>query len=209
MAFNEDFLHFIWKFRLFNQQNLVTTSGEQVEIISPGLHNSHSGADFENAKVRINHTKWVGNVEIHLKSSDWERHNHTFDKAYNNVILHVVFQHDQPMFRNDGTPIPTLVLNDHILPGIESRYKQLMGNLSWIPCESQLQNLEEIHLESWLMRVLIERLEDKSEGVLSLLKECNGNWDTTFYVLLARSFGFNINSLPFELLAKSLPQQLA
>ncbi|WP_207422705.1 DUF2851 family protein [Desertivirga brevis] len=208
MAFNEDFLHFLWKYRLFSQRNLQLTTGQEIEILATGVHNKNSGADFENAKIRTGKTTWVGNVEIHLRSSDWDKHNHTGDKAYNNVILHVVYEDDKPVFRNDGSRILTLELRDLISPGLQTRYKDLMENLSWIPCEQLFSNVAEIHVENWLLRVSVERLEEKMESVLSILKENRGNWDDTFYILLARNFGFKTNALPFELLAKSLPQQI-
>ena len=208
MTFNEDFLHFVWKYHLFNHKELFTDSNEPVEIISPGFHNTHAGADFENVKIRIADTLWVGNVEIHIKSSDWDRHDHTSDESYNNVILHVVYEKDRAVFRSDGTQIATLTLKEHLLPGIEQRYKDLMENLSWIPCEKVVHNVEDIHFRSWLARVLIERLEDKSALVLDLLKECKGSWDDVFYWLLARNLGFKTNAVPFELLARSLPQQI-
>src|SRR5690606_9367258 len=110
MHYSEELLHFLWKFRLFSQQRLFLVSGEPVEIIFPGIHNKHAGPDFEEAKIRISETVWAGNVEMHLRSSDWNQHGHTSDKAYNNVILHVVLHHDAPVFRNDGTEIPVLVL---------------------------------------------------------------------------------------------------
>jgi len=208
MSFNEDFLHFVWKYRLFTQKSLLTCNGEAVEVIAPGMHNSHAGADFEHAKIKINGTLWAGNVEIHVKSSDWEKHYHSIDKAYDNVILHVVYENDATIFRSDKTEIPTLVLKNHLNAGIEHSYSELMKNISWIPCEKLLPDIEGIHLENWLSRVLIERLEEKSASVLSLLEEFKGSWDDTFYVLLARNFGFKTNSVPFELLAKSLPQQI-
>jgi len=208
MTFNEDFLHFLWKYRLFNQTQLQSTSGEKIEILSVGFHNKDAGADFENVKIRSGETIWVGNVEIHLKSSDWDKHQHTADKAYNNVILHVVYEDDRPVLRNDGTSMPTLELKSYMPAGLELRYKDLMQNLSWIPCEKLVAGVEEIHLENWLLRVLVERLEEKTSSVFALLEECKGSWDDTFYILLARNFGFKTNADPFEMLAKSLPQQV-
>ena len=208
MNFNEDFLHFLWKYRLFNTNQFITVTGEMIEIVSTGLHNKNAGADFENAKVKLGETLLVGNVEIHIRSSDWEKHQHTSDKAYNNVVLHVVYDNDKPVFRNDGTTILTLELKNYISAGLENRYRDLMQNLSWIPCENLLLHVDEIHIENWLQRVLVERLEEKTETVYSLLNELKGSWDDTFYVLLARNFGFKTNALPFELLSKSLPQQI-
>ncbi|WP_207427288.1 DUF2851 family protein [Pedobacter sp. SYSU D00535] len=209
MDFNEDFLHFVWKFRLFNQKALILSSGEPLEVISVGIHNSsNAGPDFENVKLRLGSTLWVGSVEIHKYSSDWERHNHSSDKAYDNTVLHVVYEHDQDCYRSDGTLIPVLVLKEYLAAGVVNRYKDLMLNLSWIPCENNLAVVGELHVENWLSRVLIERLEEKSRIAFEVLKSVKGSWDDTFYILLSRNFGFKTNALPFELLAKSLPQQI-
>ncbi|MGB4774069.1 MAG: DUF2851 family protein [Daejeonella sp.] len=208
MLFAEDFLHYLWKLRLFNQLDLKTTAGETLEILSPGIHNKHAGPDFENAKIRIGKTLWAGNVEIHLNSSDWLRHNHQQDKAYDNVILHVVNQHDKSVLRTNGTEIPTLELKDLIPAHIAFNYEQLMQGLNWIPCEKQIIYADDFIVKSWLSRVLVERLEEKSALVNTALKEYKGSWDDAFYITLARNFGFKVNALPFELLARSLPQTL-
>ena len=207
MTFTEDLLHYIWKFRLFNQHNLVTDSGLPVEIISNGLHNHHAGPDFENALIRIADTTWAGNVEIHIRSSDWERHNHQSDPAYNNVILHVVFQRDKEVFRENGTSVPQLSIQE-IPETVIMNYENLMHGLNWIPCEKQLAEVDDFLIKSWLYRVLIERLEHKSENLKEVLAEYKGSWDDGFYIVLARNFGFKTNALPFELLARSLPQQV-
>lgn len=206
MLYSEDLLHFLWKFRLFDQQRLTTTAGEKVEIIFPGIHNKHAGPDFEEAKIRLDGTIWAGNVEMHLRSSDWNQHGHTEDKAYNNVVLHVVLEDDVPIFRNDGTAIPALELKRLIPKNIESNYRDLMENLNWIPCEKKLQSIDDFHVKSWLSRVLVERLEERSQLAAKLLEEYKGSWEDAFYVMMARNFGFKTNALPFEMLARSLPQ---
>lgn len=208
MAFTEEFLHFLWKFRLFRQQQLLTSAGEPLELLSVGIHNKNAGPDFEDARIRIGNTLWAGNVEIHLRSGDWERHNHHQDAAYDNVILHVVYEADKKILDRNGTEIPQLVLKPLILPEAINRYELLMGELNWIPCEGVINHVEEIHIRSWLSRILIERLEAKSRAFTDLLSEYNGSWDDAFYIRLARNFGFKTNALPFELLARSLPQQV-
>jgi len=208
MSFAEDFLHYLWKFRLFEQLDLRTLSGEALEIINIGFYNKNSGPDFEQAKIRVGETIWAGNVEMHLHSSDWDKHKHAGDKAYNNVILHVVHVYDKAVFRNDGTEIQTLDLNKLIPPEIEFRYRELMQNMNWIPCEKRIAGVDDFHIKSWLARVLIERLEEKSKIVNDVLAKYKGSWDDAFYVMLARNFGFKTNALPFELLAGSLPQQI-
>ncbi len=207
-ALPEDFLHYLWKFRLFDQKGLQIVSGEPVEIVNVGLHNSHAGPDFQSAMIRIGDTLWAGNVEIHLRSSDWERHNHHTDKSYDNVILHVVGKHDQEIFRTDGSKIPVLSLDKLIPQKISNAYLNLVECMDWIPCGRQISQIDSFHITTWLHRVEIERLEQKSESITELLLEFKGGWDDAFYIRLASNFGFKINSMPFEMLARSLPQQL-
>jgi hypothetical protein len=208
MSFPEEFIHYLWKFRLFKKQNYLSIAGESLEIIQVGLHNNHAGPDFESAKIKIGDTVWVGNVEIHLRSSDWNRHQHQFDPAYDNVILHVVCLHDQAIYRNDRTEIPVFEVKDLIPTEIAQNYSCLMAEMTWIPCEKYLSSLEPFFLKNWLSRVLVERLEEKSIQINELLNEYKGSWDDAFYIMLARNFGFKTNALPFEMLARSLPQQL-
>lgn len=208
MQFAEDFLHYIWKFRLFSLKDIRTTNGKPVDIISVGMHNKHAGPDFENAKIRIGETVWAGNVEVHLRSSDWDKHRHQYNPAYNNVILHVVYEHDKPIYRNDGTEISTLALAGLIPDRLAEQYQQLMQNMNWIPCEKLIGTVDEFHIKSWLSRILVERLEEKSKAINALLFEYRGSWDDAFYIGIAKNFGFKTNALPFELLARSLPQEI-
>ncbi|MCF8454074.1 MAG: DUF2851 family protein [Pedobacter sp.] len=208
MILNEDLLHYIWKFRLYHVSDLNSTSGESLDIIRPGQHNHHAGPDFSNAKIRIGDTLWAGNVEIHIRSSDWYRHQHQFDKAYDNVILHVVAYHDQEIFRTDGTEITVLEIGNLIPEEIAQNYEDLMAGLNWIPCEKKIKLVDEFFINACLTRVLIERLEEKSELIDALLIEVKGSWNDAFYISLARNFGFKTNALPFEMLARSLPQSL-
>src|SRR6476660_7608816 len=126
MAHHEDFLHYLWKFRLFDQKNLTTSLGEPIEILKVGTHNTHSGPDFQSSVVKIGDTLWAGNVEIHLRSSDWSRHKHQTDQAYDNVILHVVGRHDKDIVRMDGSLIPTLSLEELIPAKISDAYLSLV-----------------------------------------------------------------------------------
>jgi hypothetical protein len=199
----EDFLHFIWKHSLYDKNKLITDNGERIEVLNPGEQNHDAGPDFFNAKIKSNNTIWVGNVEIHVRSSDWMRHKHDTDKAYDNVILQVVTDHDTPVYRTNGQQIPTIVLTFN--PKIYNNYLHLIKNQEWIPCESRIFRIDPFHLKHWLHHVLVERLEDKSREISSLLKHQKYDWDETFYQRLARNFGFNKNAQPFELLAKSLP----
>ncbi len=209
MVLPEDFLHYIWKFRYFIGTDLKTTSGEKLDIIHVGIHNKNAGPDFENAKIRIGNTLWAGNVEIHLRSSDWSRHQHQIDKAYDSVILHVVGKHDQRIFRSDGSEIPVFTLNSLISEKVTANYIRLMeGGINWIPCEKLITMVDIFHISSWLSRILIERMEDKTRLVEDILHEVKGSWDDAFYIMLARNFGFKTNSIPFEMLARSLPRQI-
>lgn len=208
MAIPEDFLHYLWKFRLFDQKGLYTDSGEPIEIVNVGLPNTHAGPDFQSSMIRIGGTLWAGNVEIHLRSSDWERHKHHTDKSYDSVILHVVGRHDQEIFRTDGSNIPVLALDKLIPQKISEAYLSLVECMDWIPCGRQISKIDSFLIKNWLYRVEIERLEQKSESITDLLMEFKGGWDEAFYLYLASNFGFKINSMPFEMLARSLPQQL-
>jgi hypothetical protein len=209
MLFPEDFLHYVWKFRLFDRADLKTTSGEELEIFSAGLHNSDSGPDFHNARIRIGDTVWAGNVEVHLSSSDWKKHGHETDDAYGNVILHVVYRDDMPLILPDGRLVPTLELQNRIADDLYNRYHNLIfGNQTIIPCEASIRFVDGITLQNWLTRVLVERLEKKSAAVNEALDLNRGDWEETFYQFLAANFGFKTNALPFELLAKSMPQNI-
>jgi hypothetical protein len=208
MNFPEEFLHFIWQFKLYGNQKLHSTIHERVEIIHQGILNKNAGPDFSNAKIQIADTIWVGNVEIHIKSSDWIVHQHQFDNAYENVILHVVYEDDIPIYRKDGTLLPVLIIKDLFPIYLLDNYEQLVTSANLFPCEKQIHLVDKILIDSFLARVLVERMVQKSVEVEQKLQSLKGDWDATFYHFLARSFGFKINALPMEILAQSLPHQL-
>ncbi len=208
MRFTEDFLHFVWQFRLYDQAELLTTEGEFVRVLNGGFPHKDAGPDFSNAKLDIGDTTWAGNVEIHIKSSDWRIHQHQSDEAYDNVILHVVYEDDEPVYRNDGTVMPTLILNGKIAERVFEKYQDLIHSVHHFPCEPQLKEIDSFVVDGFLSRVLVERLAQKSEEVFARLAELNGNWDETFYHFMAKNFGFKVNALPMQMLAQSLPQQL-
>ena len=204
----EALLHHIWKFRLFEMNQLKTVGGETVEISNPGKHNTDSGPDFFNARIKINNTIWAGNVELHIKTSDWQKHNHQNDVAYDNVILHVVFENDSVSNNMGDTKqsgIPVLELKSRISESLLHRYDKLMLNQNKIPCSGSLSMVDAFTFSNWTDRLLIERLELKTKAIEELLAQNQTNWEETFYVLLARNFGFKINAVPFELLARSTP----
>lgn len=202
----EEFLQYIWENRHFNTEELRTTDNEQLEILNPGKRNSDSGPDFFNAKIKIDNTIWAGNIEIHKKASDWQRHNHNNNKAYDSVILHVVETNDLEISRTNGELIPTLILNYPDF--LEINYKQLLNAQTWIACQNQFHKVNPVLLQLGFNRLMIERLETKTEEIIVRLQYNNNDWNETFYQMLARMFGFKINAIPFELLAKSLPIQI-
>ena len=202
---NGNFLHHLWKLKHFNFHELKTTEGESVEILKTGLHNHDAGPDFFNALIKVGDTLWAGNVEIHLKSSDWKNHEHEKDKAYDNVILHVVYEDDGIIKRSDGSPIPTIELKEKFDHRLWRNYNELVHTPHWISCAHRISEVDEFTVNNWLDRMLTERLERKTETIFSSLESNNNNWEETFYQHLAKNFGFKVNAMPFELLAKSLP----
>ncbi len=199
----ESILHYVWQNKLFASQDIKTTDGERVEIIDVGRINTDAGPDFFNAKIKIGDTLWAGNVEIHTASSEWNKHNHQQDKAYDSVILHVVLHADSDVYRIDGTKIPQLELK--FPQQIETNYELLFSQQKWIPCADKINQVPSIVIQSWKNALLTERLEQKMNAIESLLDENNRHWEEAFYITLARSFGFGTNSQAFERLAKSLP----
>ncbi|MGB0888434.1 MAG: DUF2851 family protein [Vicingaceae bacterium] len=202
--FKEDFLHYIWKFKLFNASNLFTQDGKEIEVINFGQHNTDAGPDFFNGKVKIDHTIWAGNIELHINSSDWIKHNHQNDKAYDNVILHVVYNNDKQVLDKDGNAIPTLELKGLIDQELINNHNNLFSQSdSDIPCGEQLKTVDEFTIQSWINRLAFERLERKSEEIKATFHQNKNNWEETFYQYLFKYFGLKVNALPFELLAKN------
>ena len=205
---SEEFLHHIWKFRLFDQLDLKTTSGEQVEIEKVGTHNLDSGPDFFNGKIKIGNTLWAGNIEVHINASDWKKHFHQHDKAYDNIILHVVHKADVPLFRASGELIPTVEIGSRIEKKLHQNYLNFKTSKDWISCEKQIGDVPPLIINSTIDKLVLERLERKSKSISDCLALNFNNWEETFYQLLARNFGFKTNSDPFELLAKSLSSKI-
>ncbi|MDR3652041.1 MAG: DUF2851 family protein [Paludibacter sp.] len=199
----ESILHYVWQNKLFTSYDLETMDGEQVEVIDVGRINTDAGPDFFNAKIKIGGTLWAGNVEIHTHSSDWKKHNHHSDKAYDSTILHVVAIVDEDIYRIDGTKIPQLELK--FSTKIETNYDQLLSQQKWIACADKIGLVPLIFIQSWKCALLTERLEQKMKAIENLLNENKQHWEEAFYITLARNFGFGTNSQAFESLAKSLP----
>lgn len=203
---HEEFLHFIWENRLFDNNHLKTTCGKSVEILRTGEPNFHAGPDFFNARIRIDHIVWAGNVEIHVRASDWNRHGHQLDPAFNNVILHVVGDHDCDIANHLQRRIPTLVLNYPLSLG--SRYQILKISDRWLPCAHFIRHVPPLYLQQWLTHLKAERLDRKTDRILRIFNQSSHNWEETFYRTLASGYGLPINSLPFEMVASTAPLEL-
>lgn len=203
---SEAFLHYIWRHQYFDKTELTSIDSQKVNIIQPGIYNTDAGPDFKEAAVFIDEIEWRGHVEIHLKSSDWNAHKHQFDKAYNNTVLHVVWEDDGQITREDGSKIPTLEIGDRVDERLRDRYSRLINNPGdKIPCQTQLTSIDSLAKISMLDKALMVRLERKSAAVRAIYLNNQHNWEETAYQLLAMNFGFKINADPFFVLAKSLP----
>ncbi|WP_203293290.1 DUF2851 family protein [Luteirhabdus pelagi] len=205
----EEFLHFIWKYQKFSKLSLQTVSGETIEIKSPGQHNHNSGPDFFNASLQIDTQKWAGNVEIHLRASDWYAHGHESDPAYDSVILHVVYDYDKDIFRKDGSAIPTLELKNYLDSTMLQQYQKLFEvNRNWIPCQDMIATVSEFTLKNWLERLFIERLEEKATPIKTELSKSHYHWEAIFLRRLLISFGLKVNREPFSLIARLLSYEV-
>lgn len=201
----ERLLHYVWKHRLFPPPPLYTTDGEEIEVIEVGLHNHDAGPDFFNARIRIDQQIWAGNVELHLHSADWRRHRHHTDERYNNVILHVATCVDEPVVTQSGRRIPQLRLG--IPPEIAANYQKLLAEDQYPPCRNIIPQIPAMHVHAWLNALTAERLENKTERIQNWLKRTAGDWERTFFITLARAFGFGKNTDAFETWAASIDPQ--
>ncbi|MQP25561.1 DUF2851 family protein [Flavobacterium sp. LMO8] len=201
----EDFLHHVWQFKKFDIANLKTTKGESIQILNSGQYLQLAGPDFFNAQLIIGNQKWAGNVEIHLKSSDWYVHHHEKDSNYDSVILHVVWEHDVPVFRKDNSEIPTLELKEHVVLSDLHKYQSLISQKSWIYCENDIGKVDDFVFKNWQERLFFERLERKSIEIVKLLQDSNNDWEAVLFCLLAKNFGLNTNGILFQNMAKSIP----
>ncbi len=202
----EKLLQFIWKFKYFNTQNLQTIQGETIQILQVGTHNLNQGPDFLNAKIKINNTTLAGNIEMHIFSKDWYSHKHETDENYNNIILHVVWQHNvkDAVIAN----YPVLELQQYVSKIMLQNYNNLVEQCSFIPCEKQIGNITSLQFNNWKERLLIERLEQKTESILQSLASNNNDWEETFWQKLARNFGIKVNADAFEEMAIKTPHLL-
>ncbi|MFD2573885.1 DUF2851 family protein [Spirosoma soli] len=206
----EAFLYFLWQYQYYDKVNLTTTDGEAVLVLHPGFRNHDSGPDFTNARLLINDVEWVGTVEMHTKTSDWLAHRHQHDRAYDNVILHVVWQDDRTtngrrVDRSNGTPLPTLELCPLTAPALIDRYQALSDSADAIPCAGQFRSVQPLRLTSMLDKAMLQRLERKATAVRQLFEQTGGDWEETTYRLLAMNMGFKINAEPMAQLSRTVP----
>ena len=196
-------LHYVWKHKLFPLTPLSTTRNHPVEVIDPGLHNRNAGPDFFNAKIKIDNTLWVGNVEIHDKASDWYLHGHDKDERYDNVILHVCGVVDTEARNSKGEPLTQMQLN--ISATVSERFQELLGTDLYPPCYQVLPTLSQLTIHSWMSALQTERLSQKTEAIEKRVQQCRGDWENAYFVTLARNYGFGINGETFEQWAQHIP----
>ena len=199
-------MQYVWKHRLWRSEDMVTNTGKKVRVVDPGLLNTDAGPDFFNAKIEIDGHMWVGNVEMHYRATDWKRHHHDSDKAYDSVILHVVAKDDAPVRRTNGELIPQLVLE--VSPQFNADYASLVGATIEVPCATKIKQVPHLTSVEWVEGLAFERLHGKVERIHQLLDSFNGSWEDVCYVTLARNFGFGINNDAFERLARRTPLRL-
>jgi hypothetical protein len=201
----ENFLHYLWKYKIFAVNKLQTTNNIDLQILRSGDHNLNSGPDFFNAKIKIGNQVWAGNVEIHVKASDWYLHHHEKDKNYGNVILHVVWKNDIEVFHRNNLPIPTLELEGFVSKKVVHQYQILFSHKSkWISCENSIATIDKFILNNWIEVLYFERLKQKSKLIDELLKSSANDWDTVLFQLLAKNFGLKVNGEAFLNLATSI-----
>lgn len=199
----EQLLHYVWKHKIFPLKELKTTTGQQVEVIDTGLANTDAGPDFFNAKLKLDGVLWIGNIEIHERSSDWFKHGHHADAGYNSVILHIASEIDTEISRSNGERIPQIQL---ICPeAVRTNYKELLETDSYPPCYRIIPSLPPFTAHSWMTALQMERFEQKATLLNERLKRCQGNWEDAFFITLARNFGFGLNGDAFETWAHQLP----
>ena len=199
----EQLLHYTWKHKLYPLKELTTSDGQRVEIVDPGLHNRNAGPDFFNAKIRIGSTMWVGNVEIHDKSSDWYQHGHDKDSRYDNVVLHVAAELDTEVMKSNGEYVPQLQLS--VPEDVLTHYDELQKTDEYPPCYKVIPHLSALIIHSWMAALQTERLEQKTEAIRKRAELCNGSWEDAYFVTLARNYGFGINGEVFEQWAYNIP----
>lgn len=199
----EEFLHYLWKYGLYDREKLVDSDGKSITVLNPGTYNRDAGPDFFNSRIIVDGTVWAGNVEIHISSSDFDTHGHQNDPAYNNVILHVVWRNDKTVHNSRGEEVLTAEMKFD--PAIYEKYEALLNNPCIIACQDDTRRAGKLLIRQWLNALAVERLEQKTGPVLRMLEETGNDWEEVFYRMLCRYFGFRVNSEPFEMLSAALP----
>lgn len=202
---NEEFLQFVWDSQLFGERLLRTVSGEMIRVIDRGKWNYSSGPDFSNAVIRIGETIWAGNIEVHIRSSDWYRHNHHLDKAYDNVVLHVVAEDDRVVHIRNETPVPCLVLSDEHFEELHGKYTRWFAQKEGLPCDGLISFTPRELLNSWLEHLADTRFMRKREAVIGCMEAQNGDVRTTEMIMTAAAFGQPLNSDPMMYLIRAIP----
>ena len=201
-------MHYVWRTRRFERDALTLTNGGRLEILQFGTYNTGNGPDFGEGRVRVGDTVWAGHIEMHLRSSDWHHHRHQFDPAYDNVVLHVVWEDDEPVLNARGVALPTLVLEPLVAPLVVERYEELAANEHAIPCGPQLADTPQLVLDGWIERVGLERLERKTEELRLLLQRLGSDWDAAFFHKLATCLGLPLNAGAMDALVERVPLAL-
>lgn len=202
----EVLLHYLWRYQKFSSPSLVTTEGKEISIIRPGNPNAGGGPDFLEAQIFFDALLWNGPVEVHRKASDWYRHNHHLDPNYENVILHVVWEHDMDIAYSNGRKIPTLQLQGVVDQAVLDRHKSLFLSLHQrLPCESEIHRFSNFHWKHWLERLYVARVEQRVSEIQSLLKIYKKDWESVLFVLLFKAYGLNVNGTAFFENAQSIP----
>lgn len=200
-------MHYVWSNRLFAQNDLTTADGKRLQIINPGIHNNGAGPDFFNATVIIDGQTWAGNIELHVNASDWHRHRHTDDPAYQTVILHVVDNNDMAIYRHNGELIPQFVMKCN--PALNASFHSLADfSAETISCAPAIRKMPRIYMTDWLTALGYERLYSKAERIGQLVADNAGDWTEAAFITFARALGFGTNSEPFERLARATPLRI-
>jgi Protein of unknown function (DUF2851) len=205
MGISEKLLHHIWKYKLLPSLSFTTIKNESITVLKVGEHNHDAGPDFFNGQITYEGKTWAGNIEMHIKTSDWIKHKHETNPAYDNVILHVVYENDLSIEKQPTKNIPVITLKQLIPTSLITKYQFLLDNKNEIPCGSQLKNISDFIVSSWLQRLLVGRLEKKLDDIETIFHYCNKDYQETLYHLIAGNFGFKINKDPFIQLARSMP----
>lgn len=201
----ESFIYFLWQYHYFDHTNLTTTDGEPIQVLHPGFRNPNAGPDFINARLLINDVEWHGTVEAHTKASDWLAHRHQNDRAYDNVILHIVWEADKVIARANGSPLPTLELQHRTDHTLQQRYALLTNDPGAIPCKEHWPSIRPLTITAMLDNALLQRLQRKASAVQTIYAEADSNWEETAYRLLSNNMGFKINAEPMSQLSRNVP----